>query len=230
MQNLNETNKQQENLEGAKKAPSKFGAFVSIALAIVIFVAFLVMIFLIIQDNISTKRQIKANYEKALQAPEIQEYYRQEAKRQRELAQQRRLRQLGIDGVSKPKQKNDLLNAKLAEQEIVTQREKQLAEQEKTQAFDYSAEVAAYNAKLKEVQAEEARLKAEAEAKAKAQAEQERLRQEKQKQEQERAAALQKARELERIKAQKAAKANAAKMKLQTFKTERKTLQTSSSN
>ena len=37
-QDLNETNKQQENLEGAEKAPSKFGAFVSIALAVVIFV------------------------------------------------------------------------------------------------------------------------------------------------------------------------------------------------
>ena len=41
-QDLNETNKQQENLEGAEKAPSKFGAFVSIALAIVIFVAFFI--------------------------------------------------------------------------------------------------------------------------------------------------------------------------------------------
>ena len=77
----------------------------------------------------------------------------QEARRQREIAKQKRLKELGIKGISKPTQKNDLLNEQLRKQQIAEQQER-LNNNPRT---DYEAELAAYRAHLREVKAQEAR-------------------------------------------------------------------------
>ena len=176
MQNLNDLNKLQEmqkmqmeqvpNQEAANNpAPSKFSRFSGIVWLVVLLLILIYAGYSIISDDIKTKRQIKANLEAAMNSPKMQAQRAQEAKRQRELAKQRRLRQLGIDGVSKPEQKNDLLNQQLRRQEIAEQKEKELSQ--KPQEVDYQSELAAYNARLQEVKQEEARLRAEAEARGK---------------------------------------------------------------
>lgn len=171
MQNLNDLNKMQQvqkeqvlqqvqNLESAgQPAPSKFSRFANIVW-FMIFISFIVVIsYIVISDNIKTKKQIKANAEAALNTPKIQEYRAKEARRQRDLAKQRRLRKLGIDGVTEPAQKNDLLNEQLRKKELAEQQER-LASQV-PEGVDYTSELAAYNARLKEVKAQKARRKAQ---------------------------------------------------------------------
>ncbi len=180
MQNLNDINKLQQmqkmqaiqtipNLESTTQhEPSKFRKFASI----VWFFIFVSIIgyasYTIITDNIKTKKQINANAEAALNTPKMQEYRAKQARRQREIAKQKRLRELGIDGISKTLEKDDLLSQQLKKQEIAEEEEK--VETPKQEDIDYDAQLAAYNARLKEVQAEEARLRAEAAAAARAEA------------------------------------------------------------
>ena len=145
------------------------------------------------------------------------------------------LKELGIEGVTKPVEKNDLLNKQLKKQEIAEQEEK--IERQRPQGIDYTSELAAYNAKLREVQAEEARLRAQAEA-ANRERQQQLLQERQMQAEEERriaaeqaAAKAQAAREKaeqERAAKAKAAQEKAAKLKAQVeaLKTERKTLQT----
>lgn len=179
MQNLNSIDKIKEvqnntNLEGAAKAPSKFGSFINIAIVILILTFITTLIGMIIMDNIQTKRHIKAQHEAFLNSPEMQKYRAEKEKMSRELAQKRRLTQLGINRSQEPVQKNDFINTKLQEQEEKQTEEIKNTEVEQKQGFDYQAELAAYKAKLAEVRAEEARLQAEAQAAAE-KAEQERL-------------------------------------------------------
>jgi len=233
MKNLNDINTKdmQHNLEGANQtAPSKSGTFMGWVLLSFIFLAFILMTFFIIHDDVRTGQQIQANYEKALNSPRMQElrakqeqYQREEAKRQRELAKQKRLRQLGIYETAKPGEKNDLLNAKLKEARARQEQQKRFEEQKNIQDFNYSAELAAYNAKVQEIQAEEARLRAEQAAKIKA--------------EQERIAARERADAEMRLKLKaeqqkiKAQQAKAAKNNAKTAnKTEKKVLQTTKFN
>lgn len=266
MQNLNDLNKLQQmqkmqiqtvpNLESAgKPAPSKFKRFASIIWFIISIFLVVFACYTVISDNSKTTKQINANAEAILNTPEMQKYRTQEARRQREIAKQRRLRQLGIDGVTQNVEKDDLLNQQIKKQEIA---EEERLESQKTQDIDYRAQLAAYNARLKEVQAEEARLRAEAEAiaraeaaaKAKAareQAEQLRVEQEQVEEQkiQEEEQARQKAEEMARLAQEKAEKERAAKIKIaqekaayaaklkaqvEARKTQKKTLQTSNSS
>lgn len=171
MQNLNDLEKLQQaqkmqavqqipNQESAgKPAPSRFSKFTNIVWFIILIFFVIYAISTIVIDDIRTKRQIQANVGAALNSPRMQAYRAQEAKRQREIAQKRRLRQLGIDGVSESMQKNDLLNQQLKKQEIA---EREELTESKQQVVDYRSQLAEYNARLKEVQEEEARLRAEA--------------------------------------------------------------------
>jgi len=177
MQNLNDLNKVQQaqtvqeipNQESAgKPAPSKFGKIMGIVWFFASLIILIFVISIIVKDNSRTRKQIEAGAEAALNSPKIQAQLAQEAKRQREFAKQRRLKQLGIDGISEPTQKNDLLNQQLKRQEIAEEQEK--AESQKPQEIDYRSELAAYNARLKEVKEQEERLRAEAAAAAQAQA------------------------------------------------------------
>ena len=167
MQNLNDLNKMQkmqneqvQNLEDVKRAPSKFNKFVSIAVIAMLLFLIFGMIFIIVSDNIKTKKQLKANSEALLNSPKMQAQRIQEARRQREFEKRKRLKQLGIDGISKPTQKNDLLNQQLNRQKLAEEQER--AESQKQQNVDYRSELAAYNARLREVKEKEARLRAEA--------------------------------------------------------------------
>ena len=62
---------------------------------------------------------------------------------------------------TKPVEKDDLLNQQLKRQEIAEEKEK--AETQKPQEVDYRSELAAYNARLKEVKEQENRLLNQAE-------------------------------------------------------------------
>ena len=240
MQNLNDLNKLQQmqkmqqmqtvqqipNTEGeGKPAPSKYNKFVNFVW-LFFFIPFLIFAaYIMISDNNKTKKQIQVNVEAIMNSPKMQSYRAKEARRQRELAKKRRLKQLGIDGISKPMQKNDLLNQQIRKQEIAEEEEK--IESQRPQGVDYTSELATYNARLKEVRAEEARLVAEAQAAARAQAEaraqaareqaeQLRLEREQQAQEQRFLAqeqARQKAEEQARLAQEKAEKERAAKIK-----------------
>ncbi|MBO4675137.1 MAG: hypothetical protein J5601_03510, partial [Elusimicrobiaceae bacterium] len=196
MQNLNDFNKLQQdkkmqkleqipNQKGVSEiAPSRFDKFASLVWIFILVLFFVVFSYMIIRDNTKTQNQIKANVEEALNSPRMQAYRAKEARRQREIAKQRRLRQLGIDGITKPTQKNDLLSQQIRKQETAEEEEK--IESQRPQGIDYTSELAAYNARLKEVQAEEARIRrAQAEALLK-QREQQRLEMERQAEEQRR--------------------------------------------
>ena len=219
-----------DDIQAKKNAhKSKLNIFMGKALVLLLIIGLLVLILHILVDSSRAKKQIEKNVEAALNSPKMQAQRAKEARRQRELAKQRRLRQLGIDGISKPMQKNDLLNQQLSRQEIA--KEQELIESQKPQEVDYTSQLAAYNARLKEVQAEEARLRAQAEAAARAQAkaeaaakaqasreqaEQLRLEQERQAQEQRLLAeerARQKAEEQARLAREKAERERAAKAK-----------------
>lgn len=240
MQNFNDLNKLQQmqkmqtveqvqNQGGAvPPAPSKFNKFATVVWVIVLMSILVYLGYTIMRDNTKTKKQIDKNLEISLNSPEMQEYRAKTARRQREVAKQRRLRQLGIEGVTEPVEKDDLLNKQLKKQKIA-EREEQI-ERQKPEGVDYTSELAAYNARLKEVQAEEARLRAEAEAVAKKRAEQLREQQRiitAENAEAKAQAAKEKA-EQERIAKAKAAQEKAARLKAQVeaLKTERKTLQT----
>ena len=209
----------------------------------------LIASFLVIRDDIKTKKQIQANVDAVLNSPKMQEYRARQERRQREIAKQKRFRELGIEGISQPMQKNDLLNQQLKRQAMAQEEEK--TEIQTPQGVDYSAEVAAYKARLAEVRAEEARIRAEearrlaeAEAAAKARAEQERLEAARQQAEQKRLAearAKQEAAAKAQAAKEKAARERAAKIKaaqeraaqtkarLEALKTQKNTLQSRSS-
>ena len=188
MQSLNDINKVQTvqqvpNQEGAgKPAPSRYNKFVNFVWILFFLPLIIIISYLVISDSIKTKKQVQANVDAVMNSPKMQEYRAKEARRQREVEKQRRLRELGIDGISKPTEKNDLLNQQLRKQRLAQQEELR----EGVQGVDYTSELATYNARLKEVQAQEARLRAEAAAaaqeKARAQAEQLRLEQERERQ------------------------------------------------
>ena len=238
MQQINDSKiKSVQNLEGANQtAPSKSGTFMGFAILILIFLSLVILVFFIVRDDIKMGKQMQTNYEQKLNSPEMQKYREEEAKRQREeirrrreMAKRKRLKQMGVETTANPMEKNDLLNAKLKESRARQEQEIKLEEEKNIQGFDYSAELAAYNAKVQEVQAEEARIKAEQEAKIKA--EQERIAA------RERAEAERRAQikaQQEKIKAEQAKAAKQAKLKSQTSqktqKTEKKVLQTTKSN
>ena len=171
MQNLNDFDRMQQrqkmqtvqqvsNLEGAAKpAPSKYRKFVRIVWGWTVIICVLYVFYSITVDHIKANKIAKANIEAILNSPEMQAERAQEARRQREIAKQRRLKELGIDGISKPTQKNDLLNEQLRKQQIAEQQ--RLLEEQK-QTVDYTQEVAEYNARLREMQAEQARLRNQA--------------------------------------------------------------------
>ncbi len=93
-----------------KKRPlSKYGKFFYVAFVIMLFIFALVMYISIVKEDTKARKQIQAGYEKALNSPQMQQYRSQQAKRQRELAKQRRLKQLGVEGGYQPTEKNDLL-------------------------------------------------------------------------------------------------------------------------
>ncbi len=261
MQNFNDYNKEQQaqqaqqvkpmqaldqipNWEGiVEYKPSKFSQFVGIAWILIIILFFAILGYMIMRDDAKTKKQIQANVDAVMNTPKMQEYRAKEARRQREIARQRRLRQLGVDGVTQNAEKDDLLNQQLKRQEIAEEKEK--LESQKPQDVDYRAQLAAYNARLKEVRAEEAHLRAEAEAIARAEAEareqaereqakllregqpqyedEEKARIEQEKAEQERAARI-------KIAQEKAAYAAKLKAQLEARKTQKNTLQTSNSS
>lgn len=239
MRYLNESELQQnqENLDEEKKQ-SRFETFVSVAFVIVIVLCIALSMWFLVWDSNETKKQIELSRERFLNSPKIQELrakQAEKAKKDRELAKQRRLRQMNVNVTEVPTEKDDLLNAKLKEAREREAQEQIVNEQQNVQGFDYSAELAAYNAKLKEVQAEEARIRAAAEAKARE--EQERIEARKRAEEERR---LQMQEQQAKIKAaqEKAAKAQAAKEKAAKAKqakaktqiqTEKKVLQTSKS-
>ena len=146
------------NQESAEEqAPSRLNRFMGITWIFVIVLFFAILGYMIIRDNTKTKKQIQINVDAVMNTPKMQEYRAMEARRQRALAQQRRLRQLGIDGITKPTQKNDLLNQQLKKQEAAEEEEK--IENQKLQGVDYTSELAAYRERLKEVQTEETRVR-----------------------------------------------------------------------
>ena len=154
-----------EDLEGAKKAPSKLRVFIKRTMWIMTIVSLVICMVLAVIDDVNTKKLIKKNYEEAkANSPQIQEYQAQKAKVSRQLAQRKRLKNLGIEISNTPAEKNDLLNVKIREQYEREREEMREQEMRQEQAFDYQAELAAYNAKLAEVKAEEERLRAEAQA------------------------------------------------------------------
>ncbi|MCR5504425.1 MAG: hypothetical protein K6E94_02490 [Elusimicrobiaceae bacterium] len=240
MQRLNETTESTQQLppEVVKQVVTKFSRFVSISFSILLSIAFTLAVSFLVKDRASSKKATQAAYEKALNSPEMQEYrakQAEKAKKDRELAKQRRLRQMNVNVTEVPTEKDDLLNAKLKEAREREAQEQIINEQQNVQGFDYSAELAAYNAKLQEVQAEEARIRAAAEAKARE--EQERIEARKRAEEERRLqmqeqqakikAAQEKAAKAQAAK-EKAAKAKQAKAKLQK-QTEKKVLQTGKS-
>lgn len=196
---------------------TKFSIFMGYAAVISLIVGLLILVITMFANSRRTKQQVQANVDAVLNSPKIQEYRVKEARRQRELEKKRRLKELGIEGISKPVQKNDLLNQQLRKQELAKQQELRAG----AQGVDYTSELAAYNARLREVQAKEARLRAEAAAaekeKARAQAEQLRLAQERERQSLNNEYAQQQAqRDAEnkaRLAQERAEKERAAKMK-----------------
>ncbi len=187
-QNKRYSSQNLQQVQNERRLPTKFEQFMAVSAAIMIILLILGIFALVLVDDVKTKQQIQAGYERALNSPKIQKYKNEQARRQRELAKQKRLKQLGVDGVTEPYQKNDLLNEKLREQELAQKQERESLENGQI-ANDYTKELAAYNAKLQEVKAEEARILAEAKAaqeRARIKAEQERLELERQKAEQER--------------------------------------------
>lgn len=151
-------------------------------------------------------------------SPKVKKLRAKEAKYKREIAQKRRLRAMGIGDNAAPYQKNDLLNAKFTERETTQIEDTGVIQQIKS--FDYRAELAAYNKKLEEVQAEELRLRAAAKAKA----EQERLVLEKQK------AAKRAIKKNNRTNSQLSKQEIAKNKKLKITKTEKNTLQITRTN
>ena len=161
-----QNNVQQQNLDKAEKRfLSKFDKLFYIAMSFMVGVFIIVITILSVLDSQFTKREIQAARERIENSPQMQKYradqerLRREQERQnREMARQKRLRRLGIDNNAKPTEKDDLLNQKLREQ-AQRQEQEQLAEEQKNiQGLNYSAELAAYNAKLQEVQIEEQML------------------------------------------------------------------------
>ena len=155
-----------QSADSKRRKMSKYEKFVYVVFVIILLLFTLVGYIFIIKDDMKAREQIQSGYEKAKNSSKVQEYRAQKARRQRELAKQRRLKELGINSVTEPYQKNDLLNERLREQKIAEEQESL-----QTQDLpDYTKELAAYNAKLAEVKAEEARLAAEARAQAEARA------------------------------------------------------------
>ena len=258
MQNLNDLSGLQElnnvqqasDLGGAgKPAPSKYDKFVNIAVITLMMSVIAIFSCIVVLDDIRTKKQIQAGADAFFNSPEIQAQRAKEARRQRELAKEKRLRELHT---ARPIQKDDLLNQQLRAQELAAENER--LERQKPQGIDYTRELAAYNAKLQEVEAESERIRMEAEAAARAKAEKaarakaeamaqasreqaEQLRQEQQRQYEEQkilaeenaqklAAEKARAEEMERAARAKAAQEKAAKLKAQVeaLKTKKNTL------
>ncbi len=129
MQNLNNFNElrpiskmQSEQLTGKevgnKVAPSEFVKFIGILWAFIPLIITLYLGCIIITDNIRTGKQIQVNEEAILNSPQMKEYRIKLARLQRELERQKRLKQLNVEGVSNPVQKNDLLNEQFRKKEI----------------------------------------------------------------------------------------------------------------
>ncbi len=129
MQNLNDFNNmrpisrvQTSNQGGANNlASSGFSKFVNFIWAIVPIFVVVYAICAIVSEDIRTRKQIQANFNAFLNSPRMQEYRTQEARWQREIEKQKRLKELGIESSSTPTQKNDLLNEQLRKQEIAEQ-------------------------------------------------------------------------------------------------------------
>lgn len=141
-------------LGGARQTPSKLDFFIKNAFYIVFFIIFIIISIFVAHDNARTKRQIREGYEKALNSPEMQKYNAAKKKQERELAQKKRLKELGINTeLSVPTQKDDLLNAKLRERQ---EREKQELQgiNQQTDDIDYQKKLAIYNAEVNKVKVE----------------------------------------------------------------------------
>lgn len=258
---MNETDEKNINndefiLGDAEKSSPRINNFIVNTTIVILSLSIAIAYIMFSREMSKVSNQIKAGSAKALEAERIKRYKEERANMSKQMDRKMRLRRLGIDISSEPTQKNDLLNAQLnAQQEQEDEKLKEATEQQQDQTFDYQAELAAYNAKLKEVQAEEAVIRAEAERLAAEKAERERVLKEKQeayRKEQERNAQLRQEQEAARVKAEaeaaererlaaeraaklkaaqeKAAKAAAAKAKLEALKTSKKTLQTTQAN
>ena len=141
MQNLNNFNKM--NIiyrRGAKPAPSKFRRFADNVWTIVLIFILVYTCYTIPRDHVKVQKQIDANLKAIQNSQEMQEYRAKEARRQREIEKQKRLRQMGIDGVLEPVQKNDLLNEQLKKQEIAESQ----APKKTTQVIDYRQKLEIY--------------------------------------------------------------------------------------
>ena len=125
MQNLNNFNnlkpisrvsaEQLPDLENAKgHATSKFSRFMSFVWTLVLITTLIYWGYMVISDDLKTRRQLKKNFEAIINSPEMQEYRAQEIRRQKEIERRKRLRKFN----AKPVQKDDLLNEQLRKQEI----------------------------------------------------------------------------------------------------------------
>ena len=145
MQNLNNVNEETKvyqvaNRKGIKPTPSKFSRFVSKVWTIILILLLVYAGYSIIWDHVKVQKQIDANLKAIQNSQEMQEYRAKEARKQREMAKQKRLRQLGIDGISEPIQKNDLLNEQLKKQEIAESQ----APKKPQQTMDYRQKLEIY--------------------------------------------------------------------------------------
>lgn len=140
-------------LGGARQTPSKLDFFIKNAFYIVFFIIFIIISIFVAHDNARTKRQIREGYEKALNSPEMQKYNAAKKKQERELARKKRLKELGINTTTEPTQKDDLLNAKLREQEERQEQELKGIGKQK-EGLDYQEKLAIYNAEREKVDAE----------------------------------------------------------------------------
>ena len=141
------------NLGGAKRAPSKLDFFIRNAFYVVFLMLFVILSIFVAHDNAKTRRQIKSGYEKALNSPEVQKSLAEQTKKNRELARKKRLKELGINTTTEPTQKDDLLNAKLREQEERQEQELKGIGKQK-EGLDYQEKLAIYNAEREKVDAE----------------------------------------------------------------------------
>lgn len=124
-----------------KHAPSRFDTFANIVWTFVLISIVTYMCYTIVSNNIIVKKQINAGFDEAMNSPKIKAYRIEEERRQREIAKQKRLKQLGIESGAESVQKEDLLKEQLREQEIAKERER--AEKSK-QIMDYRQKLEIY--------------------------------------------------------------------------------------
>jgi len=144
-------NKTGQSQEAMVKKINKFFTFAKYTYVIFFLIGVIIAVVLHMQTNAQFKKQYAINAEKI--RAEKQQMGRNK-KHDRELAQKKRLKELGINTeLSVPTQKDDLLNAKLRERQEREKQELQDVNQQREE-IDYQKKLAIYNAEVDKVKAE----------------------------------------------------------------------------